>query len=757
MRFIVTSGEAIRSRSRAPSHHDLPAMTRVPATVGIVVPTHGHNPFLRDTLDSVVAQAFGDWALVIVGDGVADTTAVVAAESAAREPRIRFVRQERQGVAMARNRGLAELGDGVELVAFLDHDDRWLPGTLSVLLAALARAEGAVGAHGLGRFIDEAGQLVRRGELERHLRDRQGVEGGRQVAWPRGRPTSFANLVICTCIPVGTAVIRRAAIDRVGPFDARAVPADDYDMWLRLSRLGDFAFVDQVVMEYRQHPAPTWIRPRGRTIGLPYVRRKLVASAENTPAQAEMARQGYRLCERAIVEGALTETVRLARARRLRAGARQLVRAVLHTGAYLRAARGETPPPSPAEPPADPPLSIVLVSCPFEPGVRDPEALLGLYATLGRWSQALLRAGAGSVTVVQRFHRDVELRREGVLYRFVSDGGPPLVPPWYWGERVVRAIEAALPAVVHVDGLIFPLLVRHLRLRLPSRTTIVVQDHGGIHDGSAGFRSRRWCALHRVGLRAADGFFFTADELARPWRAAGILSARQGVHEILESSTDLGDGPAVAAAAAGESRPALPGSPALLWVGRLDANKDPLTVLAGFERLLAVRPTASLTMVFSTAELLPEIERAVSLRPRLSGHVHLRGRLPQAALVGLYAAADVFVLGSHHEGSGFALLEALSFGVTPVVSDIPAFRRILDGGRVGAFFPVGDAGAAATAMVACSPADASPEEAARRRRGVRAYFDRELAWPVVGERALAAYRAVRAAGVATREAKGWLG
>jgi len=316
-------------------------MTRVLATVGIVVPTHGHNPFLRDTLDSVVAQTFTDWVLVIVGDGVADATAAVAEGSAAREPRIRFVRQERQGVAMARNRGLAELGDRVELVAFLDHDDRWLPGTLSVLLAALARADGAVGAHGLGRFIDGAGEPIRRGELERHLRDRRGVEAGRQIAWPRGRPTSFANLVICTCIPVGTAVVRRAALERVGPFDPRAVPADDYDMWLRLSRLGDFERVDEVVMEYRQHPVPTWARPRGPTIGLPYVRRKLLASAENTPAQAAMARQGYRLCERAIVEDAVTETIRLARARRFRDGARQLVRAILHAGAYLRAAMSE--------------------------------------------------------------------------------------------------------------------------------------------------------------------------------------------------------------------------------------------------------------------------------------------------------------------------------------------------------------------------------------------------------------------------------
>src|SRR5439155_20626754 len=110
----------------------------------------------------------------------------------------------------------------------------------------------------------------------------------------------------------------------------------------------------------------------------------------------------------------------------------------------------------------------------------------------------------------------------------------------------------------------------------PRRVPVLVQDHGGIHAGSPGFRRRRWRLLHRLGLRAADGFLFSTAAQAEPWKRAGIIGPRQIVHEVMEASTDLADQPTVAGGAR------LPGRPALLWVGRLDANKDPLTILDGF-------------------------------------------------------------------------------------------------------------------------------------------------------------------------------
>jgi glycosyltransferase involved in cell wall biosynthesis len=309
-------------------------------SVGVIMPTHGLNRYLAPAVESVLAQTFTDWTLVVVCDGAANETAELAESFASRDPRIRVLRQRSAGVAAARNRGLRELGRRVELVAFLDHDDRWLSGTLDTLARALPRADACVGVHGIARFIDDAGAVLRVGVLEADLRRRRGVQDGRLAEWPMDKPTSFANLVFGCCIPVGTVLVRRAVLDRVGGFDERAVPADDYDMWVRLSRFGDFAFVGDVVMEYRRHAVPTWVRPRGVARGVPYVRRKIITSTENTPEQAIQARQGYRFCEEVTLGHRLSETAKLARARRYGAAARQLVRAVLSAGGYAHGSPG---------------------------------------------------------------------------------------------------------------------------------------------------------------------------------------------------------------------------------------------------------------------------------------------------------------------------------------------------------------------------------------------------------------------------------
>jgi glycosyltransferase involved in cell wall biosynthesis len=376
---------------------------------------------------------------------------------------------------------------------------------------------------------------------------------------------------------------------------------------------------------------------------------------------------------------------------------------------------------------------IVFVNYFFDPADRDPEACLARYWIVRGWAAAVAQAADAPVAVVQRFGRAALVREAGVDFHFVEDAAVPQPPSWWWSLRAVQAAVALAPAVVHLHSLVYPLQVRLLRARLPPAAALLVQDHGGIHAGSPGFRLRRWRALHRFGLRAADGFLFSAEELARPWQEAGIIGPGQAVHAVPEGSTDLALSP---------PRPAdrrASGQPALLWVGRLDDNKDPLTVLSAFERALAHLPAAELTMAFSESSLLPRVRARLAASPALRARVHLAGRIDHAAMPALYASADLFVLGSHHEGSGYALLEALACGLTPVVTDIPSFR-VFCGGRVGELFPPGDVAACAAAIVrqgrdvlAHGPA---------RRSDVAAHFARALSWPAVGARAVAIYRAV---------------
>ena len=260
---------------------------------------------------------------------------------------------------------------------------------------------------------------------------------------------------------------------------------------------------------------------------------------------------------------------------------------------------------------------------------------------------------------------------------------------------------------------------------MPERTAIVIQDHGGAEPGRHSLSRLN----QRIGLSSADAFLFSAIELARPWQAARLI-AQQRVYAIMEGSTRMRPLPCDKAKAIS----GVIGNPALLWVGRLNANKDPMVVLDGFERALLQLPGAHLTMVHSSVELLPQVQERIDRSASLSAHVHLRGQIEHEQLAAFYSAADLFVLGSHHEGSGYALIEALACGATPIVTNIPSFRALTGDGAVGAVWPAGDSSAFAEALLGCKETDF-----AALRTNNLSHFERELSWPVIGRRALAAY------------------
>lgn len=377
-------------------------------------------------------------------------------------------------------------------------------------------------------------------------------------------------------------------------------------------------------------------------------------------------------------------------------------------------------------------MRIVLVNYVYAQEVRDPDQLLGAYPTLTAWSDALLGAGASEVTVAQRFARDADFTRRGVRYVFRADGGGPWPRPWTRSRALHRAIVAASPDVTHVNGLVFPLQVRRLRRTLPGPTALVVQDHAGRSPGRSLARTVGPAAriVYRRGLGLADAVFFTAVEQATPWRDAGFLPAMTRVATVPESSTTLRP----IARGAARAATGLVGQPSVLWVGRLTANKDPLTVLAGFERAVTRLPGGSLTMAYGSDELGGEVERRIQSSPLLVRRVRTIGRVPHERLAEYYSAADLFVSGSHHEGSGYALIEAMACGAFPVVTGIPSFRA-LTGEKIGVMWEPGNAASLAPALI-----EAAGQIGDATRAAVRAHFDCVLSWPVIARQALAAYR-----------------
>ena len=364
-------------------------------------------------------------------------------------------------------------------------------------------------------------------------------------------------------------------------------------------------------------------------------------------------------------------------------------------------------------------LSVVQVNYACDKRLTEPDALLDRYFTLTGWSEALLRAGAGAVATVQRFSRDARVTRNGVDYIFCRAGIP-------------AAVAARRPDVAHVNGLTFPVQTWRLRRALEPACAIVVQSHA---DGGAIGRAPEIRLLGRATRGAVDAFLFAADEHAASWRRAGFIAPDQPSYQVMPASSTLQ--PVAREQARRDS--GVDGSPAILWVGRLNANKDPLTVLEGFERALRDLPGARLTMIFGTDELSAEVRARISQSSVLRDRVRLAGIVAHERMPSFFSAADLFVVGSHHEGSGYSLMEAIACGAVPVVTDIPTFRVLTGGGAVGALWTTGDGADCARALIEAGRRD---PHAVRAR--LADHFARELSWDAVGRRAMAIYHEVAA-------------
>jgi hypothetical protein len=107
---------------------------------------------------------------------------------------------------------------------------------------------------------------------------------------PVDAPTSFAALIVENWVVTpGASLIRRAAFDEIAGFAPATVPADDWDLNIRLARLGDLPLVDRVVLNWRRHPAAqSNASPRYRPATL-LVRHRAARAAANTPQQRALA------------------------------------------------------------------------------------------------------------------------------------------------------------------------------------------------------------------------------------------------------------------------------------------------------------------------------------------------------------------------------------------------------------------------------------------------------------------------------------
>lgn len=200
--------------------------------VSIIVPTHNRADFLQGTLDSVLAQTFDDFEILVVDDGSTDDTA--ACVRAFSDTRVQLIQQSQQERAAARNNGI-EHARG-EYLAFLDDDDLWQPDFLARTIDAFTSPQLGV-VYGGWSFIDARSEPLPEAP---HL--------------PQIRGTGRDDFFRACFFPTSAALVRRARLDQVGAFDASLVPVEDWDLWLRMAIRGiEFNFVPAPLLRYRLH------------------------------------------------------------------------------------------------------------------------------------------------------------------------------------------------------------------------------------------------------------------------------------------------------------------------------------------------------------------------------------------------------------------------------------------------------------------------------------------------------------------------
>jgi glycosyltransferase involved in cell wall biosynthesis len=197
------------------------------------MPAYNRATYLREAIDSVLAQTFADLELIVVDDGSSDESAAVLADVA--DPRLHCLRQDHGGVSAAMNRGLSAAQG--EYIGRLDSDDVWLPEALQTLVDVLdSRPEVGV-AYGKGQAM---------------------TASGRPLPQTLGMPQRFAGDDLrsllyedYTCNIVTLA--RHSCYDRAGEYDESLPANEDWDIWLRIAAHDRFAFVDRVLARYRWH------------------------------------------------------------------------------------------------------------------------------------------------------------------------------------------------------------------------------------------------------------------------------------------------------------------------------------------------------------------------------------------------------------------------------------------------------------------------------------------------------------------------
>ncbi|MCX5749199.1 MAG: glycosyltransferase [Candidatus Saganbacteria bacterium] len=200
--------------------------------VSVNIPVFNCERYIKETVESVLSQTFQDYEIILIDDGSKDRTSEIIKTMT--DPRIKYFYQENQGIGAARNSAI-ERSSG-KYIAFLDHDDLWLPEKLEKQMRLFQKTPKPGLVYCDTTFFNEKGDLY--------------------SFYSKSKPSRgmiFRDLLRKYNLSLETVVIDRKVLKETGLFDPEMMMVEEYDLFLRIASKYPADYVDEPLAKYRIH------------------------------------------------------------------------------------------------------------------------------------------------------------------------------------------------------------------------------------------------------------------------------------------------------------------------------------------------------------------------------------------------------------------------------------------------------------------------------------------------------------------------
>ena len=202
------------------------------AKVSIIIPTYNYAEYIQKAIDSVLAQTYKNYEIIVVDDGSTDNTRKIIENKY--KNKVRYYYQENKGAPAARNEGIKK-SEG-EYLSFLDADDYLTESSIEDRLTVLEQNKSIPWVYSKWLYLDTQGNIIF-----------NAFQGAPFLYKDKRKGNVFLAMLAGALICTPTVLVRKSCVEEIGGFDERLTAFQDYDLWLRVSHLYPIEYVDEVL------------------------------------------------------------------------------------------------------------------------------------------------------------------------------------------------------------------------------------------------------------------------------------------------------------------------------------------------------------------------------------------------------------------------------------------------------------------------------------------------------------------------------